>query len=89
MLDIAWYCIGLSKCAPCTVRDRDFLTMPHSDLVANRHESVYGIVVLHIDELEQMVAKFVKEDDIEKVIVTNVVIMLLLYANDGVFLEVL
>ena len=37
---------------------------------------------LCIDELEQIVDKFVKEEGIEEVVVVNVVIMLLLYTND-------
>ena len=40
---------------------------------------------LCINELEQMVAKFVKEEGVEEVVIGNVVIMLLLYANDLVF----
>ena len=39
---------------------------------------------LWIDELEEIVAKFIKEEGIEKVSIGNVVIMLLLYAYDVV-----
>jgi hypothetical protein len=41
---------------------------------------------LCIDELEEMVTKFVKEECIEEVAIGNVVIMLLLYADDVMFL---
>ena len=37
---------------------------------------------LCIDELEQIITKFVKEKFIEEVIIRNIVIMLLLYANE-------
>ena len=40
---------------------------------------------LCIDELEEMVAKFVKEECVKEVSIGNVVIMLLLYADDVVF----
>ena len=43
---------------------------------------------LRIDELEQMVAKFVKEDSVEEVAIGNVVILLLLYADDVVFFAI-
>ena len=39
---------------------------------------------LCIDELEEMVTKFVKEECVEEVVIGNVVIMLLLYADDVV-----
>ena len=39
---------------------------------------------LCIDELEEMVAKFVKEDCVEEVAIGNVVIMRLLYADEVV-----
>ena len=41
---------------------------------------------LCIDELEEMVTKFVKEKCVEEVAIENVVIMLLLYADDVVLL---
>ena len=39
---------------------------------------------LCIDELEEMVAKFAKEEGVEEVAIGNVAIMLLLYADDVV-----
>ena len=39
------------------------------------------LIGLCIDELEEMVAKFVKKEGIEEVVIRNVVIMLLLYAD--------
>ena len=39
---------------------------------------------LCIDELERMVTKFVKEESIEEFIIGNVVIMIVLYADDVV-----
>ena len=39
---------------------------------------------LYIDELEDMVAEFVKEECVEEVAIGNVVIMLLLYENNVV-----
>ena len=41
---------------------------------------------LCIDELEEMVAKFVKDECVEEVSIGNVVTMLFLYADDVVFL---
>ena len=41
---------------------------------------------LCIDELEEMVTKFVKEECVEEVAIGNVVIMLLLYLDDVVLL---
>ena len=41
---------------------------------------------LCIDELVEVVSKFVKEENIEEVAIDNVVIMLLLYADDVVLL---
>ena len=40
------------------------------------------LFVLCIDELEEMVANFVKEEGVEEVAIGNVIIMLLLYAHD-------
>ena len=44
---------------------------------------------LCIDELEQMVIKFIKEEGIKEVTLGNVVIMLLLYADNVVFLQII
>ena len=41
---------------------------------------------LCLDELKEIIAKFVKEENIEEVAIDNVVIMLLLYADDVVLL---
>ena len=41
---------------------------------------------LCIDELEQMVVKFVREEDISEVLIGHIVIMLLLYANDMILM---
>ena len=40
---------------------------------------------LCIDELDKMIAKFVKEEGVEEVAIGNVAIMLLLYVDDAVF----
>ena len=40
------------------------------------------IFSLCVDELEQMIVKFVKEEGIEEVAIQNVVIMCLLYVDD-------
>ena len=40
---------------------------------------------LCIDELEEMVTKFAKEECVQEVVIGNVVTMLLLYADDVVF----
>ena len=42
------------------------------------------LFALYIDELEQMVAKFVKEEGIEEVVSEKITIILLLYANNVV-----
>ena len=43
--------------------------------------SLFGLC---IDELEEMITKFVKEECVEEVVIGNDVIMLLLYADDVV-----
>ena len=44
---------------------------------------------LCIDELKEMVAKFVKEEGVKEAVIRNVVTMLLLYVDDVVCLQIL
>ena len=49
---------------------------------AHSHKLYFGLC---IDEWEKIVAKLVKEDGLQEVVIGNIIIMLLLYANDVVF----
>ena len=70
--------------------------MRMSDRLSNIFNSTIGVYQgyilsltlfgLCIDEFEEMVAKFVKEEGVEKVVIGNGVIMLLLYVDDVVLL---
>ena len=51
------------------------------DAHSHQHYLVYAMMIL-----EEMVTKFVKEECVEEVVIGNVVIMLLLYADDVVLL---
>ena len=63
----------------------DFIFFFSSTIVVKqRHPLTPTIFGLCIDELEQMIFKFSKEEGIEEVIIKNLVIMLLLYADDVV-----
>ena len=61
----------------------DFIFFFSSTIVVKqRHPLTPTIFGLCIDELEQMIFKFSKEEGIEEVIIKNVVVLLLLYLDD-------
>ena len=70
----------------CCVRMRDKFSDFFNSTIGIKQECALSLTLfgLCINELEEMVTKFVNEECVEEVAIGNVVIMLLLYADDVV-----